>query len=88
MTGWTCPYCRKTTAARIVSWDWKEQPDWERINRYAAQFDEPVGFVSIDTQSDSYAMLITTADLSAADVAILWDQYCETGRQPWETKDE
>jgi hypothetical protein len=44
---------------RIVLWDWREQPDWDEINRAIKELNDPkVRIREVNTQSDMFAVVI------------------------------
>lgn len=59
--------------ARIVSWDYKESPDQDDLAQ-AVQYvsNGAIHCRSIDTDSDSYAVMFSTEPLSAAEALRLW----------------
>ncbi len=53
---------------KIVEWDWKDEPDWEKINDLLAPWSVRPFFYQVDTESDSYAVLISDTPLTRREV--------------------
>ncbi len=64
----------RTDTHAVITWDWKESPDpsdlHRALNRLAGLHVEPV-----DTDSDQYAIVISTQDMSMDDVARIWREH-------------
>lgn len=53
----------------VLSWDWREQPDLERLARMVNDLSGgTVHIAEVDTDSDEYAIVLSDALLTKADV--------------------
>jgi hypothetical protein len=58
------------TKPQLVTWDWKEQPDVERVARALAEVSGGAIYVyDVDTQSDQFAWVIASGELTPDEVA-------------------
>lgn len=54
---------------KVMVWDWKESPDMEELGRTVLNFsDGAVHMYEVDTQSDCFALVITTKEMTPEEV--------------------
>jgi len=58
---------------KVISWDWREQPDWEEINDWLKELNCRPYFYEVNTGSDSYAVLIANTPLLTEEVELLYE---------------
>lgn len=58
--------------AELLTWDWKEQPDWSEFAAALRKLGARVRLYEVDTQSDQFALVLSNEDLTEADLAELW----------------
>lgn len=51
---------------KIISWDWKEQPPWNKINEAIKEFRCPA-ITKVHTDSDEYAVVVSSFEAVAKD---------------------
>ena len=54
----------------FLTWDWKEQPDLDKLDELISYFDVPVQIREIDTQSDMFAIAIFPRSTSFTDMKL------------------
>lgn len=61
--------------SKIISWDWKEKPNAEKIQ---SAIDSFAGFktkiYNVETGSDDYAVVVSWAELTSSDAQSFYDQ--------------
>ena len=52
-------------AVKVISWDWKEQPDLEKLGEIVRSFDGRIADIRpVDTGGDYYAVVLSDAILT------------------------
>jgi hypothetical protein len=86
-------YCRAINRQRdggmsdntqILTWDYREQPDWEAIREamQALQLpDMPYFHVVENTGDDQYALIIAEKSLSSAECEAMWTHYRDAAKE-------
>lgn len=65
---------------RIISWDWRGQPDIEELNEaVSAVFDgiHCPQVTSVDTGGDEYAVLVSPAPMTSAEAQAAYEEHWE-----------
>ena len=61
---------------RVVTWDWREQPDLAELATAIRELsDGRVHLAAVDTGSDQIAVVLSRGRLSRESVAAAWDGY-------------
>lgn len=70
------------TRAAVLSWDWREQPDLDRLDRLVHDLsgNGQIRIHTVDTGTDQFAIVITDGDLDQADVQTVWRRWMDAGR--------
>ena len=57
-----------------LMWDWKDQPDWDAINRAITEVGGTPNLYEVaDTGGDWYGLVVSSRELSAKDVQACWE---------------
>jgi hypothetical protein len=59
---------------KIFTWDYKSQPDWEAITQYVHSIETRPYFYAIDTNSDSWGVMIADKELLKEEVELLAEE--------------
>jgi hypothetical protein len=61
--------------ARVLSWDWREQPDLDQLGRIIADLSGGrLHLRRVDTGSDEYAVVVADSPLSEWDAARVYER--------------
>jgi hypothetical protein len=61
---------------RVLTWDWKEQPDLAELGRAVAELSGGrVHLAEVDTQSDQFAIVLSTVPLDEQTAAELYERW-------------
>lgn len=62
-------------SARVLWWDWREQPDLGALAKILTEVSGgTVHLHEVDTCSDEYAVVISSAPLSAEEAVAAWEK--------------
>jgi hypothetical protein len=60
----------------VLSWDWREQPDRTELARILTDLtDGRIKLYDVETESDQYAIVVTTGDLADEEVGRIYHDY-------------
>lgn len=60
---------------KILTWDWKEYPDWEEIAAAANEVSAGgVGMALADTHSDMFALVIADHPITENEATAIWEE--------------
>lgn len=66
------------TKPKVITWDWKEQPDWDEVN--FALCEQIDAFVHpVDSQSDQYVIVIGPREMTAQDAQERYEEWYRAG---------
>ena len=66
----------------VISWDWKAQPEWYKLNAALKDWKGPLVFNKVDTKSDCYAVIIAHGYLSSSEAWTVYKYWAENGVVP------
>jgi hypothetical protein len=63
---------------KVFTWDWKNQPDWYAINKFLDDFESTPYFHQVDTDSDSYAVMVANRKLENWEIKHYYNLYVQS----------
>ena len=61
----------------VLTWDWKEGPNWDKLNKALMGWEGPIFFNEVDTDSDSYAVVVSHSELTKSEVKTVYQNYIQ-----------
>lgn len=59
----------------VLRWDWKDEPDWNRLNMELKGWEGPICFNRVNTDSDSYAVVVSHGVLSESEIQTVYNNW-------------
>jgi len=64
----------KEVRTKTFEWDWKAAgPDWDEVNEWVAELDCRPYFYPVDTNNDSYAIVVADKVLLDEEAQLIYD---------------
>lgn len=59
----------------VLQWDWKTELNWDKLNESLKDWSGPIVFNRVDTDSDSYAVIISHGPMNKAEISIIYQNW-------------
>lgn len=70
----------------VLQWDWKDGPNWVRLNNNLKEWKGPIIFNEVMTDSDNYAVVVANKTLSNKESSFVYRYWAENGVIPEENE--